>query len=958
MNACPDMAVLDELGSGPNTADPSSAGVLAHVESCDQCRATLEEIRRNQHLLTPLRGALRAAELPVTPATPLTGRRIGRFELRGVLGRGGMATVYHAVQDHPHREVALKVMKYDLPPGPARRRFEYEVEVLGRLQHPGIAQIHENGTVDIGFGPQPFFAMELIHGQSLTDYADEKRLDTGQRLKLFAKVCDAVEYAHQKGVIHRDIKPSNILVVDESDAATEPPSRGLQPLTRSVKGQPARSFGTSGAGGQPKILDFGVARATHSDLSATLEPTNVGQLIGTLQFMSPEQAAGNPEEIDTRSDVYALGVVGYLLLSGQLPYNVSGKPIAKAVRLIREEPIVPLGVVNKSLRGDLETIFVKALERDRTRRYPSASALSGDIRRYLNNEPITARPPSATYHLSKFARRHRAAVIGATAVLATLVLGLAGTGLGWRRALNARNLAKTKAAEAARINRLLQEMLTSPSSAMEKGPDYTVRALLDQFSAGLEDQLKEQPEVEAALRETIASTYNSIGVYESADLHLKRALEMRRPAAAADPMALAHCLRLYGRVLVNQGRDREAVPILDQALDVLKRQFQGDRAEIAETLGDLGLAYLRLDDPRAESFARQGVAISRRLLSEEHPDPYLTQSLVRLGYILLQRGNTSEAEPLLREALAISRRVYGEDNKLVLNALFELARAVRELGDSAEAEQLLHQALPLARRIYADEHVNVAKILYHLGQLYRERDNFADAEPFLRKALAIYRKTYGDEHLEVARALRHLSGVMWGLRRLDEAESMLREALEMSRRVGGARHTEVALGLNDLASLLFEERHDYTGAEPLLREAIAILKGYFRTDWHPRLADSERQLAELLCLQGRFAEAESLMARSVVAGRRAAQDKHFSFGLTLVLHGRSLTGLKRFEDAEQNLLKGYDILKAARRAADHQLTSDAVRALVDLYDAWDRPEDAARFRAMLPESEDAQDFED
>jgi len=301
-----------------------------------------------------------------------------------------MGTVYEAVQEKPHRTVALKLMRHGIASRSALRRFEYESQILARLRHPGIAQVYEAGTHRDDSGTVPFFAMEYIVGaKPITQYAKEKKLGTRQKLELFAQVCDACHHGHQKGIIHRDLKPSNILV---------------------------------DAQGQVKIIDFGVARSTDSDLAVTTLQTDIGQLIGTLQYMSPEQCEADPHNIDTRSDVYALGVVLYELLSGRLPYKVSSKQIFEATRTIREQQPTKLTTIDKSLKGDLETVVLKALEKDRERRFQSALELAQDIRRYLSGEAIMARPPSIVYQLRVFARRNKA-LFGAIAAVFVVLLG-------------------------------------------------------------------------------------------------------------------------------------------------------------------------------------------------------------------------------------------------------------------------------------------------------------------------------------------------------------------------------------------------------------------------------------------------------------------------------------------------------------------------------------------------------
>jgi hypothetical protein len=389
--------------------------------------------------------ALQAKTLPSSiSAAMLTGKRIGGYQLVRVIGEGGMGVVFEAEQEHPRRIVALKVIKPGFANTELLRRFKLESEVLARLQHPGIAQIHEAGTADAGFGPQPYFAMEFIHGLPLREYAKSHQLSTRQRLELMAKVCDGVEHAHQRGIIHRDLKPGNILV-DEA--------------------------------GQPKILDFGVARVTGSDAQATRQ-TDVGQLVGTLAYMSPEQVTADPLELDTRSDVYALGVILYELLALRLPYQLS-QQLPEAVRAIREEDPTKLSSISRAYRGDVETIVEKALEKDKERRYSSAAALATDIRRYLADEPIMARPASTAYHLQKFARRHKALVVATAVVFAVLVAGVI---VSTTEAVKARRAEQTAQA----VNDFLQNDLLAQASAStqaspttEPDPDLKVRTALD-----------------------------------------------------------------------------------------------------------------------------------------------------------------------------------------------------------------------------------------------------------------------------------------------------------------------------------------------------------------------------------------------------------------------------------------------------------------------------------------------
>jgi serine/threonine protein kinase len=371
-------AFLDEQCKGD--ADLRAAvEKLLHLDSKAQAGQSL--------LRSPLASTRPEALAQPAPRFPA----IVRYRVVRLLGEGGMGTVYEAEQDNPRRTVALKVLRAGLASPALLARFRHEAQILGRLHNPGIAQIYEAGLADDG---QPFFAMEFIRGLPLDEYADRHRLDVAARLALLARVCDTVQHAHDQGVIHRDLKPANILVEDT---------------------------------GQPKVLDFGVARATDADLLTQAGLTRTGQVLGTPDYMSPEQVAGDPAAIDHRADVYALGVILFELLAHRPPYQLEGRPLAEMARLILEAEPPRLGSVNPELRGDVETIVAKALAKDPARRYQSAADMAADLRRWLAHEPIQARPPSALYQLRQFARRHKALVGGVFATVAALVLGLLGT---------------------------------------------------------------------------------------------------------------------------------------------------------------------------------------------------------------------------------------------------------------------------------------------------------------------------------------------------------------------------------------------------------------------------------------------------------------------------------------------------------------------------------------------------
>ena len=450
------------------------------------------------------------------------GAKFGRYTIVRPIGAGGMGAVYEATQESPRRSVALKVIRGTLS-AQLLRRFEHESQVLGRLQHPGIAQVYEAGSVTDDRGEVvPFFAMELIKGVPLTEYAAQKNLGTRERLELVARICDAVYHAHQKGVIHRDLKPGNILV-DES--------------------------------GQPKILDFGVARATDSDIQQTTMQTDIGQLIGTVPYMSPEQVSGDPNDLDTRSDVYALGVIAYELLAGRLPYDLQKKMIHEAVRVIREEDPTRLSSINRTLRGDIETIVAKALEKDKQRRYQSAEALGSDIRRYLKDEPITARPASTWYQAGKFARRNKVLVGGVAATFAVLVAGIIGVSLMLQRALEAER----------------DELLARARVLAEGGrTDEALRAV-ERAGARLTAQGAHLPAID--LCHAKAEIY-----YKARTRYPEAALAYRQCAHLGGPRA-AEDLFLSARAFSRADRDADAQPAFQSVIQRHPKTVFADQAE-------------------------------------------------------------------------------------------------------------------------------------------------------------------------------------------------------------------------------------------------------------------------------------------------------------------------------------------------------------------------------------------
>ncbi|MEE9128843.1 MAG: serine/threonine-protein kinase [Phycisphaerales bacterium] len=733
------------------------------------------------------------------------GQLIGRYKVVRVLGEGGMGTVFLAEQDKPTRLVALKVIRPGVASANLLRRFEHEAQVLGRLQHPGIAQIYEAGTADTGEGAQPYFVMEYVRGRSLLEYAQGSQLGTRQRMELLAKICDAVQHAHQKGIIHRDLKPDNILVTEE---------------------------------GQPKILDFGVARATDADIQATTIQTDVGQLLGTIPYMSPEQAGGDVTELDTRSDVYALGVLGYELLAGRLPYELKNKMIHEAVRVIREDDPTPLSSINRVFRGDVETIIAKALQKERTRRYQSASDLAGDIRRYLSDQPIVARPPSVGYQLRKFAKRNKALVVGVAAVFVVLVGGIVTTSVALAREAQQRSLAEQREQQAevareeaqrqAEIAQTVNDFLTddllaavAPSAEQGKGKDVLMRDVLDEAGKSIEEasgvggRFEDKPLVEASIRSTLGRTYRKLGEFPAAEPHLERARELRRRVLGEEHPQTLGSMGSLANLYSNQGRYDEAEPLYLQTLEIRKRVLGQEHPSTLASMNNLAILYWnhgRYDE--AEPLYLTTLEIRKGVLGEEHP--HTLASLNNLAILYKSQGRYDEAQPLYLQALEIQMRVLGQEHPDTLSFMNNLAILYFDQGRYDEAEPLYLETLEIRKRVLGEEHPETLWSMNNLAILYAEQGRYDEAEPLYVQTLEIRKRVLGEEHPYTLTSMNNLALLYANQGRYDEAEPLYLTTLEIQKRVLGEQHPETLRTMNNLANL-YGSQGRMNDARPLVR---------------------------------------------------------------------------------------------------------------------------------------------
>ena len=780
----------------------------------------------------------------VVPAEFAPGATIdGKYRIVEKLGAGGMGIVYLALQTRPfQRTVALKVIKLGMDTEQVVARFETEKQALARMDHASIAKVYDAGATEAG---RPYFAMELVEGSPLTEYCDRSHLSLRERLELFLPLCRAVQHAHQRGLIHRDLKPSNVLVA----------MRDGRPI--------------------PKIIDFGIAKATSRFLGQDTFATEQGQLVGTPEYMSPEQADPTSAiDVDTRADVYSLGALLYELLTGAMPFDpgvLRALPLAQMQRLIREvDPVRPsarvgaLGArqpgvararrseprsLQRSLQGDLDWIVMKAMAKDRARRYPSASELGEDVARHLRHEPVAAGPPDAAYRLSKFVRRHGAGVGLALALLAAILFGLAGMMGGLvrareaeRRARAAEERARGEARAALQVSRFLEGLFRVSDPGEARGRSITAREILERGAARVASELAEQPELQARLMLTIGKVYASLGLYREASSLLEGALERR--AGRPDDLETAETYRQLGEVRTQLGEYESAVPLLEKSLSVAEGCAGADDPSVADALDDLGTICLRTGDyDRGREILGRSRRIREMALPANHPD--LATTLNNLGAIHYRMGELATARALWERALAIRQDAFGPDHHLVARSLNNLALLDVAIDDYGTARSRLERVVHIQEQVLGPRHTDLASALNNLGDVLIRSGAYAEAMPLLERALAIEEGAVGGDHPELARFLERLgTAILFGAGEVTRARQLFERSLAMRERIFGDADQELTDSIVGLANCERRGGHAQT-ARALFERALSLNR---KPDgsYHPLAAGVLHYYAEFL----------------------------------------------------------------------------------------------------------------
>lgn len=829
---------------------------------------------------------------------------IGPYRLLERIGAGGMGEVWLAEQTQPvQRRVAIKLIKAGMDTSEVVARFQAERQALAMMDHSSIAKVFHAGSTVEG---RPYFAMEHIKGTHITDYCDHRKMNLRQRLELFTQVCDGVQHAHQKAVIHRDLKPSNILV--EGD---------LTP--------------------HPRIIDFGIAKAFSDGRIEATQFTRPGAIVGTPEYMSPEQADATTAGVDTRSDIYSLGAVLYELLVGVRPLELHDLPLTEQLRRLREEePQRPsakagamgelateaaanrgcdLPALTRQLRGDLDAIVLKALEKHPSHRYSAATELAADIGRYLNGQTVQAVPPSAVYRARKFVHRNRGTVAGASAFALLLIVATALSVSEAARAIRERNRADTEAATARVVTTFLQNDLLAQAdptaqwvSAGSPDPDLKVRTALDRAGARIEGRFGRQPEIEAAIRETIGETYVALGLAAEARKQLQRAFDLRvQSLGINDANTLRTTSHLASSALI-QGDLATSEKLLTEAVAAQSRRLGPEDPDTLFSRSSLASTYREQGRyPEAEKMVDGLLEVSRRIYG---PDGLPTLDCMdKLAQIYYREGNYSKAEEMGKRVLPLRVKAQGAENPFTTITMSDLANAYAAQGKFPLAEPIYVQVTETRRRVEGPQSAWTLAAMNNLGQIYTETGKYAMAEALDRQTMETRRRLLGLSHVETLMSMDNLACDYANLHKHAEAEALFAKTAELQTHLLG-RESRFTLGTLADTAFLYQRERKYALAEKYAAEVLA--------DWRKALGphsavtmDAAADLALADISLGKFVEAEPL-AREAVEFSRANRPEDWRRFRAESLLGTSLAGQKRYAEAKTLLVEGYQGMQARK----------------------------------------------
>jgi len=734
------------------------------------------------------------------------GNRLGEYTIVRKLGQGGMGTVYLA--QHPfQKDVALKILKRGMDTDHFLARFHREQTILAELKHPNIARLMDAGATADGL---PYFVMEYLDGMDIRDYVHRHRCSIKACIKLFLKVCAAVSSAHQNLVVHRDLKPSNILVCGD---------------------------------GEPKLLDFGIAKLLQPDDGVSSSQTATHMRLMTPEYASPEQLRGQPHA--TGSDIYSLGVLLFELLTGRRPFTTKDAQGKSFERMVCEKPApkpsevlsgsVGVSATNqpplaraiskkrrKQLKGDLDTILLKALRKEPNRRYSSVDHLAEDLQRYLQGLPVKARKDTFIYRGSKFVRRHKLGLISAL-ILALLPLTFATARLMERQeTIIQKNLAMRERDKWERTTQFLMNLFELSDPMKQQGASITARELLDRAAAQLDDDLEEEFQVRADFMTTIGKVYIHLGQYEAAQNILQKALDIQKAHLEPNHLDLVPTLQALGQVHLKAWQCEKARACLEQAVTLQTANPRTPPLDLAKTNMLRAQAYSNLSRfSEAEVLAKEVLQLREKVFGPDHPK--VAEILETLSIILVMQGRKKESETMIRRDIAIREEVYGKDHPELLASLHNLAMHCKKVCDFDQAEALLKRRVKIMENTYRPDHPDLAAAYSELATNYASLRRFEEAEPFYAKAVAIAEKSLKPDDFVYALYLRNWGFALGGLKQLDRAESLIRKGLAIGEKAMGETSPWVGNSRDHLGRVL-HQKGQLEEAAHQFKKALAIFE--------------------------------------------------------------------------------------------------------------------------------------